>query len=180
MKNRIHDNPVLGIKTKFLELFEETNGKRTVTESVVQPGKGVPLHYHFDCTEYYEVLEGELKMQLDKEVKTLKKGDYVLVPLKTNHRYFNDSNGPVKFKAVIQPGNFGSQLLITALNGLARDGKVNKKGLPKSWLLFGYLSVAAGSNIPGLMSILQPLLNWLYKKAVKKGIDRQLLAKYYV
>lgn len=179
MRSRIHDNPVLGIRTEFLELFEETNGKRTVTESVVQSGKGVPLHYHNDCTEYYEVLDGELKMQLGKEIKTLKKGDYLLVPVKTNHRYFNDSGEPVKFKAVIQPGNFGSQLLITTLNGLARDGKVNKKGLPKSMLLFGYLSVAAGTNIPGRMSLLQPLLNWLHKKAVKKGIDKELLSKYY-
>jgi len=179
MKNRIHDNPVLGVKTEFIELFEETNGKRTVTESVVQPGKGVPLHYHHDCTEYYEVLDGELKMQLGKEIKTLKKGEYLLVPVKTNHRYFNDSNSPVKFKAVIQPGNFGSQLLISALNGLARDGKVKKNGLPKSFLLFGYLSVAAGSNIPGIMSLLQPLLNWLHESAVKKGIDKELLSKYY-
>jgi mannose-6-phosphate isomerase-like protein (cupin superfamily) len=160
-------------------LFEETNGKRTVTESTVKPGKGVPLHYHHECTEYYEVLEGELKMQMDNEIKTLKKGDYLLVPVKKNHRYFNESNSPVKFKAVIQPGNFGSQLLITVLNGLARDGKVNRKGLPKSWLLFGYLSVAAGSNIPGLMSLLQPVLTWLYRKAIKKGIDKELLAKYY-
>jgi mannose-6-phosphate isomerase-like protein (cupin superfamily) len=180
MRSRIHDNPVLGVKTEFIELFEETNGKRTVTESVVQPGKGVPLHYHLDCTEYYEVLDGELSMQLGKEIKTLKKGEYLLVPKKTNHRYFNDSNGPVKFKAVIQPGNFGSQLLITTLNGLARDGKVNRKGLPKSLLLFAYLSVAAGSNIPGFMSFLQPLLKWLYKRAVSKGIEKELLAKYYV
>ena len=180
MRTRIHDNPVLGIRTEFLELFEETNGKRTVTESVVQPGKGVPLHYHFDCTEYYEVLDGELKMQLGKEIKTLKKGDYLLVPVKTNHRYFNDSGQPVKFKAVIQPGNFGSQLLITTLNGLARDGKVNKNGLPKSLLVFGYLSVAAGSNIPGAMSLLQPMLNWLYRKALKKGVDKELLSKYYL
>ena len=180
MRTRIHDNPVLGIRTEFLELFEETNGKRTVTESVVQPGKGVPLHYHFDCTEYYEVLDGELKMQLGKEIKTLKKGDYLLVPVKMNHRYFNDSGQPVKFKAVIQPGNFGSQLLITTLNGLARDGKVNKNGLPKSLLVFGYLSVAAGSNIPGAMSLLQPMLNWLYRKALKKGVDKELLSKYYL
>ena len=102
------------------------------------------------------------------------------MPVKTNHRYFNDSGQPVKFKAVIQPGNFGSQLLITTLNGLARDGKVNKNGLPKSLLVFGYLSVAAGSNIPGAMSLLQPMLNWLYRKALKKGVDKELLSKYYL
>lgn len=179
MKNRVHDNPMLGVKTEFIELFEETKGKRTVTESVIQPGKGIPIHYHNEFTEYYEVLEGELKLQVGKEIKTLRQGDFCLVPLHTNHRYFNASDKPAKFKAVIQPGNFGSQLLIATLNGLARDGKVNRRGLPKSWLVFAYLSVAAGSNIPGLMSLLQPLLNWLYKRAVKKGIDKQLISRYY-
>lgn len=179
MRNRIHDNPVLGIRTEFLELFEETNGKRTVTESVVQPGKGIPLHYHRDFTEYYEVLDGEMKMQIGKQTRTLRKGDYLLVPAKTSHRYYNESENPARFKAVIQPGNFGSQLLITVLNGLARDGQVNKKGLPKSLLLFGYLSVTAGSNIPGLMSLLQPILNWFYRIAIKKGLDKQLISKYY-
>lgn len=179
MKNRVHDNPVLGIKTEFIELFEETQGKRTVAESVIKPGKGIPVHYHHEFTEYYEVLEGELKLQVGKEIKTLKQGDFCLVPLNTNHRYFNTGEKPAKFKVVIQPGNFGSQLLIATLDGLARDGKVNRRGLPKNWLIFGYLSVAAGSNVPGVMSLLQPLLNWLYKLAVKKGIDKQLLSRYY-
>ena len=118
-------------------------------------------------------------MQMGKEIKTLKKGDYVLVPIKMVHRYFNDTDLPVKFKVVIQPGNIGYQLLVSVLNGLARDGKVKKNGLPGNWLIRGYLSVAAGSNVPGFLSWIQPLLNWLYKIAIRKGIDKQLLSKYY-
>lgn len=179
MRNKVHDNPVLGIRTEFIELFEETKGTRTVAQALLQPGKGIPLHYHHEFSEYYEVLDGELQLQVGKEIKNLKKGQYAMVPPKTNHRYFNNTGIPVKFKVVVQPGNFGFQLLIAVLNGLARDGKVNSKGLPKSWLIFGYLSVAAGSNIPGMMSLLQPLLNWLHRKAVKKGIEKELLCKYY-
>jgi hypothetical protein len=126
------------------------------------------------------VLEGELKMQVGKEIKTLNKGDYLLIPVKTVHRYFNESGKDVRFKVVIQPGNIGYQLLVSVLNGLARDRKVNKKGLPVNWLIRGYLSVASGSNVPGILSWLQPLLNWLYKLAIKKKIDKQLLAKYYM
>lgn len=180
MRNRIHHNPVIGNTTEFKELCEETSGKRTVAEVTIKSGGGVPLHYHNEFSEYYEVLEGELKMQIGKEIKILKKGDYVLVPVKTNHRYFNDNVSDAKFKVVVQPGNIGFQLLITVLNGLARDGKVTNKGLPKNMLIFGYISVAAGSNIPGPMSFLQPLLNWFYKLAVKKGLDKELLAKYYL
>lgn len=180
MRNRIHDNPVLGNRIEFIEICEETGGTRTVAEVTLRPFDGIPLHYHNEFSEYYEVIEGELHMQIDREIKVLRKGDYVLVPLKVTHRYFNTTSEPVKFKVVIQPGNIGYQLLVSVLNGLARDGKVNKKGLPKNWLIFGYVAVAAGSNVPGIMSFLQPVLNWLYKVAVKKGLDKKLLSKYYL
>lgn len=180
MKYRLHDNPVLQNRIEFKELCEETGGTRTVAEVTLKNGGNIPLHYHFEFSEYYEVLEGELKMQVGKEIKTLHKGDYLLIPVKTLHRYFNESGNDVKFKVVIQPGNIGYQLLVSVLNGLARDRKVNKQGLPVNWLVRGYLSVASGSNVPGILSWLQPILNWLYKIAVKKGIDKQLLAKYYV
>ena len=180
MKNRIHDNPVLQNRIEFKELCEESNGTRTVAEITLKNKGKIPLHYHFEFSEYYEVLEGELKMQVGKEIKTLNKGDYLLIPVKTVHRYFNESGKDVRFKVVIQPGNIGYQLLVSVLNGLARDRKVNKKGLPVNWLIRGYLSVASGSNVPGILSWLQPLLNWLYKLAIKKKIDKQLLAKYYM
>ena len=180
MKNRIHDNPVLQNRIEFKELCEETNGTRTVAEVTFKSGGKIPLHYHFDFSEYYEVLEGELKMQVGKEIKTLHKGEYLLIPVKTVHRYFNESGNDVKFKVVIQPGNIGYQLLVSVLNGLARDRKVNRQGLPTNWLIRGYLSVASGSNIPGILSWLQPILNWLYKLAIKKKVDKQLLAKYYM
>jgi mannose-6-phosphate isomerase-like protein (cupin superfamily) len=179
MKDRIHKNPLLGNSIEFRELCEETKGTRTVAEITLQPNGGVPLHYHHEFSEYYEVLEGELSFVVGTEIKRLRKGDYVMIPAKTNHRYFNPGQKAVKFKVVIQPGNFGYQLLVAILNGMARDGKVNKKGLPKNWLVKGYLSVASGSNIPGFMSLLQPLFNWLYKLATKKGLDKKLLAQYY-
>jgi len=180
MKNRIHDNPVLQNRIEFKELCEESSGTRTVAEITLKNRGKIPLHYHFEFSEYYEVLEGELKMQVGKEIKTLHKGEYLLIPVKTVHRYFNESGKEVKFKVVIQPGNIGYQLLVSVLNGLARDRKVNKQGLPTNWLIRGYLSVASGSNIPGILSWLQPILNWLYKLAIKKKIDKQLLAKYYM
>ena len=110
MKNRIHDNPVLQNRIEFKELCEETGGTRTVAEVTLKSGGKIPLHYHFEFSEYYEVLEGELKMQVGKEIKTLHKGEYLLIPVKTVHSYFNESGKEVKFKVVIQPGNIGYQL----------------------------------------------------------------------
>lgn len=180
MRNRIHNNPILGNRIEFKELCEETNGTRTVAEITLDPFGAVPMHYHNEFSEYYEVLDGELKMQIGKEIRTLRKGEYALIPIKMVHRYFNATDRTVKFKVVIQPGNIGYQLLVSVLNGLARDGRVKRNGLPGNWIIRGYLSVASGSNVPGFLSWIQPLLNWLYKIAVKRGVDKQLLAKYYV
>ena len=179
MRNRVHHNPIVGNKVEFKELCEETKGTRTVAEITLKPGGSIPIHYHNEFSEYYEVLDGELTIRYNDSIKTLKKGEYILIPIKVNHNYANTSDKPVHFKVVIQPGNIGYQLLVAVLNGLARDGKATKKGLPKNPFVFGYVSVAAGSNIPGVMSFFQPVLNWLHDVAVKRGIDKQLLAKYY-
>lgn len=179
MKCRIHENPVVRNQVEFKELCEETKGTRTVAEITVYPGGGIPIHFHREFTEYYECLQGQLHMTVGKHERVLRPGEYVMVPLNTLHRYYNPTNEPVKFKVVIQPGNIGFQLLVVVLNGLARDGKVTRTGLPKNLFIFGYLSVAAGSNVPGIISLFQPVLNWLHNLAVKKGIDKMLLQKYY-
>jgi mannose-6-phosphate isomerase-like protein (cupin superfamily) len=122
MKNRIHDNPYFKTGSSSKN-FAKKPGNKNSAEVTLKSGGKIPLHYHFDFSEYYEVLEGELKMQVGKEIKTLHKGEYLLIPVKTVHRYFNESGNDVKFKVVIQPGNIGYQLLVSVLNGLARDRK---------------------------------------------------------
>ena len=104
MKNRIHDNPVLQNRIEFKELCEETSGTRTVAEIILKSGGKIPLHYHFEFSEYYEVLEGELKMQIGKEVKTLHKGDYLLIPVKTVHRYFTSLSLSLKYRCTVLTG----------------------------------------------------------------------------
>jgi len=176
MRRRIHENPVIKNCIEFKELSEETKGTRTVAEITLQSGGKVPAHYHNEFSEYYEVLEGELNLQIGKKTKMLRQGEYALVPVKVNHSYYNSSGKAVRFKVIIQPGNVGYQLLVAALNGMARDRLVNRSGLPTNLYVFGFLAVASGSNIPGVKSLLQPLLRWLYKRAIRKGLDKQILS----
>jgi mannose-6-phosphate isomerase-like protein (cupin superfamily) len=69
MKNRIHDNPYFKTGSSSKN-FAKKPGTRTVAEVTLKSGGKIPLHYHFEFSEYYEVLEGELKMQVGKEIKT--------------------------------------------------------------------------------------------------------------
>jgi mannose-6-phosphate isomerase-like protein (cupin superfamily) len=76
--------------------LRRNRGTRTVAEVTLKSGED-PLHYHFEFSEYYEVLEGELKMQVGKEIKTCIKVNTCLSGQNV-HRYFNESGNDVKFK----------------------------------------------------------------------------------
>jgi len=47
---------------------EETTGGVTVLESLVAPGEGPPLHVHVNEDEFIYVLEGRLRVRLEKVV----------------------------------------------------------------------------------------------------------------
>jgi quercetin dioxygenase-like cupin family protein len=82
MKNRIHDNPYFKTGSSSKNFAKKPGNKNSSRSNIEKRGK-IPLHYHFEFSEYYEVLEGELKMQVGKEIKTLHKGEYLLIPVKT-------------------------------------------------------------------------------------------------
>ena len=47
-------------------------------------------HYHKDCTEYYYILEGGGKMELDDDVVDLEPGVAILIPPGVAHRGYGD------------------------------------------------------------------------------------------
>ena len=52
-------------------------------------------HYHEACTEYYYILEGEGKMELDADVVELRPGTAIMIPPGVAHRGWGN------FKALI-------------------------------------------------------------------------------
>ncbi|MBS3763457.1 MAG: cupin domain-containing protein [Planctomycetes bacterium] len=47
-------------------------------------------HYHKNCTEYYYILEGSGKMELDNDVIQLTPGTLVYIPAGVKHRGWGD------------------------------------------------------------------------------------------
>lgn len=47
-------------------------------------------HYHKECTEYYYVLEGQGKLELDDDVVDLEPGVTVVIPPGIAHRAYGD------------------------------------------------------------------------------------------
>lgn len=179
MKERIIENPLIGDRVTFIETARESNGKHTRLMVELSPKGGNDLHYHRTYSETFEVLEGELGVQIGKENKILRKGEMYKVDEYVLHRFFNPSaTDPVKFNCTLMPGHEGFENTIRVGYGLCRDGKTNKQGIPKNFYHLSLLTEWSDSNFAGFLKFIKPFTAWGARKAVKKKLDLELLGKY--
>jgi len=171
-------NPVQKDYVTFIKTAKETNGAYTLVEVQLAPGGGVPLHYHDTYSEKFDCVAGELSVQCNKEVLRLQPGQSATAPINTLHRFFNQSEEPCRFVCRLEPGNPGFEQMLQINYGLARDGKVDAKGLPKSLLTMAHLLSLGDSRLPGPLAIIGFFFKILAKQAVKKGIAQELQQKY--
>jgi mannose-6-phosphate isomerase-like protein (cupin superfamily) len=130
---RTISNPEIGDVLTFVEVAEETAGKRVVLEITLSPGGGNVLHIHLRQTEKFKVLDGELGVTVAGVTRTLKEGDEATVPPRTPHRFFSVSKSPATFRVtILDPGGVEDGLRI--LYGLAQDGKA-PGGIPHNLLV---------------------------------------------
>jgi mannose-6-phosphate isomerase-like protein (cupin superfamily) len=158
----------------FLETSEQTGGERTLVEVEVAPGGGTPPHYHKTYEEHFEVLEGTLEVHMGGETRTLRPGEKATVPLNTLHNFRNPTGEPTTFLVELRPGSAGFEKALKAGYGLASDGR-NPLYHPYSLaVLLGWSDM----RLPGLFTVAEPVLRLLARRARRKGIDRELEARY--
>jgi quercetin dioxygenase-like cupin family protein len=172
-------NPVQKDTAIFVETVEETNGAYSLIEVEVAPGGGVGAHYHKAYDETFTCTEGELQVQLGKQVHTLRPGDAPATAVKnTLHRFFNASDKPARFLVRISPGSRGFEECLQIAYGLARDGKTDKSGTPRKIGHLGVLLVLGEIKLPGWQGILERIFLWIGKRADKKGVTALLRNEY--
>jgi len=171
-------NPVIEEEVTFLTTSRQSNGEKTLMEVTIGPKGGVPLHYHKRFSETFNVLEGELSVQVGKEKIKLKPGDKTKAPKNTNHRFFNTSNKPVRFTVELNPASEGFENVLRIGFGLARDGKSGPDGLPKSFVHKAILVNMGEGSFVGLFSILEKVLRYFATTDKAKKIEKELLDKY--
>ena len=176
---RTIENPLLKNNITFLETSAETGGKCTALLLELDPKGGNELHCHKSFDAIFTVREGQLGIQLCKEVFVLETGESVR--LKTR-AFYRCCNPPETQKTVVQmvldTGNRGMEIGTQVAYGLARNGRTTKRGIPKNPYHIALLTHWTDTNAPGFFTLPPPLLRWLYKRAVKKGIDKRLLEQY--
>ncbi|GAB3709346.1 hypothetical protein GCM10027592_45420 [Spirosoma flavus] len=177
-KSRTIINPILKDEVVFLETSRESNSYQTLVEVTLSAGGGNPLHYHEEFSEEFTCLEGELSIQVGKDIIRLQPGESATAPAFSKHRFFNQSNDSCRFQCRIAPGCPGFEQTLQITYGLARDGQSNAQGMPKSIYALGYVVMISGTYMTGWMSVLQPVLHWFGRQALKKGVAAELQRRY--
>lgn len=134
------DNPNVGQRSRIVTLPGETGGRMFVLEYINQPFAGehaVPPHIHTAYQETFEILKGRALYRLGSETKRAAAGDRVVMPPMVTHVHpWSDSDEELHVRQVAEVDppdlrglNASLQAAIT-IQGLARAGRVNAKGLP--------------------------------------------------
>jgi quercetin dioxygenase-like cupin family protein len=76
-----------------LAIFEQTS---------LSPGKGTPLHFHYNQDEIFYVIDGAYYFQVGDERYQLQKGDSIFLPKKVPHAWTQVSNQG-KMTVTLQP-----------------------------------------------------------------------------
>ncbi len=171
-------NPVQKDYVTFLKTAAETNGEYTLVEVELAPEGGVGLHYHKTYSERFDCLEGELKVQLGKGTHVLAAGASATAAPNVNHRFYNTSGKPCRFRVELRPASRGFEESLQIGYGLARDGETRPNGFPKDRLALAWLFEISESNLPGWMSIFEAILRRQARRARARGIDKSLKDKY--
>lgn len=177
MERRIY-NPIQKDYVNFLKTSAETNGAYTLVEVELADGGGVGLHYHKTYSEKFECVEGEVQVQLDKNITNLSAGQSATAEKMVNHLFRNRSGKTCKFKVELRPASRGFEQSLQIGYGLANDGLCYKNGFPKDKLALAWLFDISESNLPGWRSIFEFILRRQAIKARKKGIDKDLIERY--
>jgi quercetin dioxygenase-like cupin family protein len=133
-------NPVTKQRIRFLQTGKDTGGRLLEMKASFEADSPEPaLHYHPFQEEDFTVLEGELTVKLPGETVVLKPGDSLHIAAGIDHAMWNGTSKTTVVNWQVRPAMNSEHLFETAA-GLAKDGKVNKKGMP------GILQVALMAN----------------------------------
>jgi quercetin dioxygenase-like cupin family protein len=134
-------DPISKTRLVVVKGAEETAGRGWVIELHCPEGAGpwVAAHVHRTWTETFEILQGTASYRLGTEVHTLRAGESVVMPPGVPHVHpWNTGSGVMVHRQTNDFGGFDPDAVhevlgtFATINGLAREGRVGKKGLPKN------------------------------------------------
>jgi len=134
-------DPITKTRLVVVKGARETAGRGWVTEVHCPEGAApwVAAHVHRTWTETFEILQGSASCRLGTAVQTLRAGETVVMPPGIAHVHpWNTGSGVMIFR---QTNDFGASTpeavhevlgAFATINGLAREGRIGRKGIPKN------------------------------------------------
>ncbi len=178
MKKRVFENACMNSRVMLVESSADTGGAYTLLELELQPGCGNQLYYHKKIAKKFTAIKGELAISTGRRSLHLQAGESVMVPAGRVHRFYNPGEAPIIFQIKLTPGHERFEYGLAITYGLAEDGKLNKKGLPKNLdhraLRMSFTDMA----VPGLFSLVEPVIKWRAGIAMKNGLHLELIKRY--
>jgi mannose-6-phosphate isomerase-like protein (cupin superfamily) len=92
-----------------------TNGAFSLTEIIVAPQAGPPLHIHHDADEVLYVLEGTVDFVCDGARFRTGPGGLAAIPRGAPHAFRNFEDAPARMIVLLTPGGF--EQFMPAVNG---------------------------------------------------------------
>jgi quercetin dioxygenase-like cupin family protein len=126
-------NPITKERFVWRQTAVSTGGEFAEADLFLEEGATVDPHIHPRQREDFRVEAGTLRLRVGREEHTLGLGDERSVAARTVHAWQNPGPGPAHVVLRFTPA-LRSEDFFETYCGLARDGKVNKKGLPSSRL----------------------------------------------
>jgi quercetin dioxygenase-like cupin family protein len=125
------ENPVTGERIVFRQTSADTNGELVAIDLALPPGGHVPgLHVHPHQEERFEVTSGTMKFRYGLKTIVAGPGEVVTVPAGKIHSFANAGDEPSECRVEIRPALKMEELFETTVR-LAKDGRTNRKGMPK-------------------------------------------------
>jgi quercetin dioxygenase-like cupin family protein len=125
------DNPVTGETVVLITDPRIHPDGVLVGQLTVAPGGRVAApHRHATLTERFVVLAGRITFLIGGEEHDLGPGDRAEVPPGTVHDWWQVGSETAEVVAEVDPGELFTQVVGTMF-GLARDGKSDRKGVPR-------------------------------------------------
>jgi quercetin dioxygenase-like cupin family protein len=106
-------------------------------EATYLPGRPPPRHFHPEQDEHFEVLDGEVRIDLAGARLTYAADEEFEVPRGTVHTFWNPGDGPARVRWRTSPGGRTEQWF-RAIDQIQVQGRVGKDGMPGP-LAFGVL-----------------------------------------
>lgn len=127
-------NEVTGLRTIFRKTAADTDGEQLQVDWIGAPGwKAGPKHVHRKQLERFTVISGTLGAHVDGAEGVYGPGEVVEAPAGAVHTAWNAGEEGEEVHALVEfEPALRSEVPLETLAGLARDGKVNKAGVPKN------------------------------------------------